>query len=672
MLSMRTLSQHEKEMCKRAIDNARILKNEQNVIQLEQELADCKAALVVSQNSLSACKDQLQVCKREIIANKSELDESGSILVERLMQMMQLQQQLDELSDRLEHSEVKAKDQYEDTDKRLSAIIERLTATVSRLEVDLTTVRSSAALKEESIKVMQRDSNNTSNALARELEGLLDKQTAAMECATKNAETAESHAAELRSQVAELVQSKMVMEQQIRDLHSTNDGVQKVCRKQDEALANMKHDLDAARAVETDLTLQRDSLAEKLDKYEHEVAALKSQLVSAEEETERARLDAGASRDDLCKMEEDLKVSREEAAALKSQLESAEEETERVRLDAGASRDGLCKMEKDLKVSREEAAALKSQLTSVWSEVAHVPRLQKELAAVKLQLSSSKSRMALVREESLTLQGVIDAGEKDLVALKEGWHILIKEKQLLRAQLVTARMQVEEIEQESSLSQQELAWLCNDIDALMQHFMTESASERRKAFDEIQDVIKSSKQISAQLQASVQENSSLVNQLDTSLAEKSALKQELLSRSHGHTVEMQALNCELDAAREKVEEAQGRMEIRERELERAHERTCERLERMAAEEQERASTKINELEQQVEHLRWQLDREQAAVAAERQRSEHNLSNLRDEIEEQRVKMQEEMLSEQKRMEDQSNASLEALQVVCPAVLEQIV
>ena len=44
MLSMRTLSQHEKEMCKRAIDNARILKNEQNVIQLEQELADCKAA----------------------------------------------------------------------------------------------------------------------------------------------------------------------------------------------------------------------------------------------------------------------------------------------------------------------------------------------------------------------------------------------------------------------------------------------------------------------------------------------------------------------------------------------------------------------------------------------------------------------------------------------------
>ena len=329
-------------------------------------------------------------------------------------------------------------------------------------------------------------------------------------------------------------------------------------------------------------------------------------------------------------------------------------------------------MEMDLKVSREEAAALKSQLTSVWSEVAHVPRLQKELAAVKLQLSSSKSRMALVREESLTLQGVIDAGEKDLVALKEGWHILIKEKQSLRAQLVTARMQVEEIEQESSLSQQELAWLCNDIDALMQHFMTESASERRKAFDEIQDVIKSSKQISAQLQASVQENSSLVNQLDTSLAEKSALKQELLSRSHGHTVEMQALNCELDAAREKVEEAQGRMEIRERELERAHERTCERLERMAAEEQERASTKINELEQQVEHLRWQLDREQAAVAAERQRSEHNLSNLRDEIEEQRVKMQEEMLSEQKRMEDQSNASLEALQVVCPAVLEQIV
>ena len=505
---MHTLPQHEKELCKQAIDNARILKNEQNVTQLEQELADCKAALAASEKSLSAYKDQLQICEREIIAKKSELDESGSILVERLMQNMQLQQQL-----------VSAE---EETDRV------RLDARASRDDL---------------------------------------------------------------------------------------------C-KMEEALANVKRDLDTARTVEKDLTTHRHTLAETLNTCNLEVAALKAQLASAEKETDRVRLDARASREDLCKMEEDLKASR------------------------------------------EEAAALKSQLASVESEVAHMPRLQKELEAVKVQLSISKSRMAVVQEELLTLHSVIESGKKDLVALKEGLHIFIQENDALRTQLVTARKQAGEIEQESSLSQQELAWLRNDIDALIKHFKTENVSELRTAFAEIQDVVKSSKEISAQLQASVQENSSLADQMDTLLAEKNAMKKELQSRSNCHAIEVQALNCDLAAMREEVKEAQERIQIRERELHRSHQRTCERLERVAAEEQERMSTKMNELEQQVEHLQWQLDREQDAVSAERQRSEHSLSNMRNEIEEQRVKMQEEMISEQKRMEDESNASLQALQVMC--------
>ena len=75
----------------------------------------------------------------------------------------------------------------------------------------------------------------------------------------------------------------------------------------------------------------------------HAMKLLDEQTAAMECATKIAET-AGASRDGLYKMEEDLKASREEAAALKSQLASAEEETERVRLDAGASRDGLCKM----------------------------------------------------------------------------------------------------------------------------------------------------------------------------------------------------------------------------------------------------------------------------------------------------------------------------------------
>ena len=60
---------------------------------------------------------------------------------------------------------------------------------------------------------------------------------------------------------------------------------------------------------------------------------------------DRMRRDAGASPDELGRVEEDLKVAREDAAALKSQLASAEEEMDRMRWDAGASRDDLGRVE---------------------------------------------------------------------------------------------------------------------------------------------------------------------------------------------------------------------------------------------------------------------------------------------------------------------------------------
>jgi chromosome segregation ATPase len=439
------------------------IKNEEIVTKLEQEFANCKAALASSEDNLKVYTDRLQSCEREISSKKSELDESGSILVDRLMQTVLLQQQLDACS-------------------------------------------------------------------------------------------------------------------------------------------------------------------EQLDKSEHEAAALKSQLASAEEEMCRVRWDAKTSRDELGRVE---KASQEETAALKSQLASAEEEVDRMRRDAGASRDDRGRLEEDLKVAREEAAALKSQLASAEQSLAQLPGMQKELVTVRMEL----------------LQRI----EKEF----------------------TVRLQVDQLEQESSFSQQELTQIRYEIEACLQHVQTERIQHQREiegVLAETETMIKSSKEISAQLDASKQDYSALVDQLHTCLAEKNALRNELRSLA----LELKDLNSQLATAREEVfvekvnrEEEYGKMKIRERELQRAHERTCESLKRSAEDEHERVIAKMTQLEQQVEHLSLKLEREQSTFDAERQRSEYCLSNLREEIDEQRKKMELEMSRLQQQLEDESNAILDTLQV-CPA------
>ena len=84
------------------------IQNEEIVTKLEQELANCKAALASSEDTLKVYTDRLQSCEREISSKKSELDESGSILVDRLMQTVLLQQQLDACSEQLDKSEHEA------------------------------------------------------------------------------------------------------------------------------------------------------------------------------------------------------------------------------------------------------------------------------------------------------------------------------------------------------------------------------------------------------------------------------------------------------------------------------------------------------------------------------------------------------------------------------------
>ena len=482
-----------------------IMKNEEIVTKLEQELANCKAALASSEDTLKVYTDRLQSCEREISSKKSELDESGAILVDRLMQTVQLQQQLDACSEKLDKSE--------------------------------------------------------------------------------------NEAAALKSQLA--------------------SAEKEMCR------------------VRWDAKTSRDDLGRVEKASQEDADALKSQLASAEEEVDRMRREAGASRDDLGRVEEDLKVAREAAAALKSQLASAEEEVGRMRREAGASREDLGRVEEDLKVAREEAAALKSQLASAEHSLSQLPGMQKELATARLEL----------------LQRI----EKEF----------------------TVRLQVDQLQQESTFSQQELTQIRYEIEACVQHVQTERIQHQReieKLLVETKTMIKSSKEISAQLHASKQDYSTLVNQLHTCLAEKSALRNELRSLA----LELMDLNSQLSAAREDVfveksnrEEAHGKMKIRERELQRAHERTCESLKRAAEDEHERIIAKMTQLEQQVEHLSLKLEREQSTFDAERQRSEYCLSNLREEIDQQRKKMEQEMSRLQKQLEDESNEILDTLQV-CPA------
>jgi predicted nucleic acid-binding Zn-ribbon protein len=286
-------------------------------------------------------------------------------------------------------------------------------------------------------------------------------------------------------------------------------------------------------------------------------------------------------------------------------------------------------VEEDLKVAREEAAALKSQLASAEQSLAQLPGMQKELATVRMEL----------------LQRI----EKEF----------------------TVRLQVDRLEQESSVSQQELTQIRYEIEACVQHVQTERIQHQREiegVLAETETMIKSSNEISAQLHASKQDYSALVDQLHTCLAEKNALRNELRSLA----LELKDLNSQLATAREEVfvekvnrEEAHGKMMIRERELQRAHERTCESLKRAAEDEHERVIAKMTQLEQQVEHLSLKLEREQSTFDAERQRSEYCLSNLREEIDEQRKKMELEMSRLQQQLEDESNVILDTLQV-CPA------
>jgi len=117
----------------------------------------------------------------------------------------------------------------------------------------------------------------------------------------------------------------------------------------------------------------------------------------------------------------------------------------RMRREAGASRDDLGRVEEDLKVAREEAAALKSQLASAEQSLAQLVGVEKELATLRMELRSVTSRLVVVREELLHLHDVATTVEKDLVAIRNDWHMSMLEAHALRTQLLTARVQTDQV-----------------------------------------------------------------------------------------------------------------------------------------------------------------------------------------------------------------------------------
>ena len=525
-----------------------------------------------------AQEERVQRLDAELLDALTTAKQHSAQLQHKDKELQITQAELEKVNRQLNEERLSRDQHGADRETRLLAVIESLNVTVSCLEQEHATAEGKCRQLESKLLDTRE---------------LLDRETRVRGFATQNADTARSHADELKGQVDELTQNQMLLEQQIAKIQvllqdeiqekckvaeerlrlekevehaqnhqqqllasairwmawsgsikaemlklqecqsamlkaidpafaadfaiagehapkdiddiaqdvgnmiatlvsmtkSAKDRVQRVCRENNEALANINSNLEEAHARARELTLKCNNISKDLAKSEHEAAALKSQLASAEEEVDRMRRDAGASRDDRGRVEEDLKVAREEAAALKSQLASAEEEVDRMRRDAGASRDDRGRVEEDLKVAREEAAALKSQLASAEQSLTQLLGLQKESATVSMELSSLKTRLSVVREEVLHLHHVATSGEEDLVAIRNDWHMSIKEAHALPTQLFTAMVQTDQVTKatgyEALTKSQENMLEDEALDLVRQSF--DELIQAKKALEELRE-----------------------------------------------------------------------------------------------------------------------------------------------------------------------------------------
>ena len=268
-------------------------------------------------------EERFQRLDAELLEAVTTFRQSAAQLACKEKDLQMMQAELETFSSQMNVDRFSRDEHAADRDTGLLAIVERLTATVSRLEVDLTTVRTSAAQKEESVKIMQSEFNSTRHVLARELESK-NEQLSAQE--QNSAEALVKLKTSYEKMLTEAQHSQHQIEAQVVDARS----------KLLQASGKINTLQEESASLRQQIATADDNCRDLESKLLHAMKLLDEQTAAMECATKIAET-AGASRDGLYKMEEDLKASREEAAALKSQLASAEEETERVRLDAGSS-----------------------------------------------------------------------------------------------------------------------------------------------------------------------------------------------------------------------------------------------------------------------------------------------------------------------------------------------
>ena len=359
-------------------------------------------------------EERFQRLDAELLEAVTTFRQSAAQLACKEKDLQMMQAELETFSSQMNVDRFSRDEHAADRDTGLLAIVERLTATVSRLEVDLTTVRTSAAQKEESVKIMQSEFNSTRHVLARELESK-NEQLSAQE--QNSAEALVKLKTSYEKMLTEAQHSQHQIEAQVVDARS----------KLLQASGKINTLQEESASLRQQIATADDNCRDLESKLLHAMKLLDEQTAAMECATKIAET-AGASRDGLCKMEEDLKASREEAAALKSQLASAEEETERVRLDTGAQSPAAVNVLKEGDAETgdstfaDEALGLEEAIANIYTTL-NLSDLNETARIAFGELLQAKQALAGLRERMRTRLSMVESAVEQLAADREKFAI---------------------------------------------------------------------------------------------------------------------------------------------------------------------------------------------------------------------------------------------------------
>ena len=359
-------------------------------------------------------EERFQRLDAELLEAVTTFRQSAAQLACKEKDLQMMQAELETFSSQMNVDRFSRDEHAADRDTGLLAIVERLTATVSRLEVDLTTVRTSAAQKEESVKIMQSEFNSTRHVLARELESK-NEQLSAQE--QNSAEALVKLKTSYEKMLTEAQHSQHQIEAQVVDARS----------KLLQASGKINTLQEESASLRQQIATADDNCRDLESKLLHAMKLLDEQTAAMECATKIAET-AGASRDGLYKMEEDLKASREEAAALKSQLASAEEETERVRLDTGAQSPAAVNVLKEgdaetgVSTFADEALGLEEAIANIYTTL-NLSDLNETARIAFGELLQAKQALAGLRERMRTRLSMVESAVEQLAADREKFAI---------------------------------------------------------------------------------------------------------------------------------------------------------------------------------------------------------------------------------------------------------